>query len=81
MTQVLLGGSGRLSIVIFANGSAFDRLVMTESERCKGSPYNISRRVARDSAETALVNLTQQARGQVCKILTFSASNASLSDG
>lgn len=78
------GAIGKLSIVIFAPGSYFDRVISFRSriEACELVTFNASRSVATEGAEMiTLVNLTQEARGHGCQISNSFPSNVSLSYG
>lgn len=78
-----IGASGHLSIILFAPGSHFDRAIISRADECALVAFNASRGVASASAHagTTLVNLKQVARGNRCRMSSFSPSNGSLSYG
>lgn len=75
------GASGKLTIIVFAPDSYFDRVLASGFEGCDFVAYNASRSLANENAEMTLVNLTQGTRRHGCQISLSSPSSVSLSYG
>lgn len=76
-----LGALGNLTIVIFAPGSYFDRVITSGIEGCELFAFNAGRSVANGSAEMTLANVTEEARRHICQISSLSPSNVSFDFG
>ena len=60
MVTSCLGALGNLTIVVFAPGSYFDRVITLDVEGCKSSSLNASIRVGNGNAGMILTLLVQE---------------------
>ena len=67
-----LGALGKLTIIVFAPGSDFDRALNFGVERCELFAFNTSTSVANRSAEAMLANSKPLARGHRCRLSNLS---------
>ena len=66
MVTTCLGALGNLTIIVFAPGSYFDRVITIGVEGCEISSLNASMRVANGSADMISTKMTLLAHNQGC---------------